>query len=154
MIVLEASQSVNLGIEAELGILLALIAVGLLLSTLFRNAQGTSTLNAVDGQLVISPVGLVAQKYRLIGSPENVLRVSRIQHTNLLEILILGKAQGRLSAYLAKFWGPAFVIEFKSGSEILAVAIDSVGHEASKLISGKPTLTINGLSGFRPTTKA
>jgi hypothetical protein len=152
MIVLEASQPVNLGVEAELGILLALIAVGLLLSTLFRNAQGSSTLNVLDGQLVISPVGPVAQKYRLIGAPENVIRVSRIQHTNLLEILILGKAQGRLNAYLAKFWGPAFVIEFKSESEILAVAIDSVSNEASKLISAKPTLTINGLSGFRPTT--
>ena len=148
MIILEANQPVNLGVEAELGILLSLIVVGLLLSTLFRNAQGTSTLN------VISPVGPVDQKYRLIGAPENVLRVCRIQHTNLLEILILGKAQGRLSAYLAKFWGPAFVIEFRSDTEILAVAIDTVSHEASKLISDKPTLTTNGLSGFRPTTKA
>ena len=103
MIILEANQPVNLGVEAELGILLSLIVVGLLLSTLFRNAQGTSTLNALDGQLVISPVGPVDQKYRLIGAPENVLRVCRIQHTNLLEILILAKAQGRLSAYLAKF---------------------------------------------------
>ncbi len=122
----------------------------IIFSIVARHFLGSATLIDQQGAFLIRGISWIPKKYEFIGNPDNLLRISKIDHTNPADIIYCIILKHNLSVFLSKLWGPIWVVEFKSSSNNYAIAVDSIDDSTFQAIQQLrlPQQSFSSLSQF------